>query len=267
MRRMGRTIEGWSLATDDGWKALRHPLHEVLAGAPLETTGPASTTPGELLAPVDHQEVWAAGVTYQRSLQARAEESAEPDVYERVYQASRPEIFFKSTPERVRGPGQAGCIRSDSAWNVPEPELGLVLAADGSVFGYTIGDDLSSRSIEGENPLYLPQAKVYEGACVVGPWIVPVGDVGGPFDVRLEVHRGGDVAFSGTTSTAKMYRTLDDLVDWLGRGLRFPAGAVLLTGTGIVPDDSFTLAGGDRVEITVDPLGTLSHPVEVLDCG
>jgi len=267
MRRIARTADGWGLLQDDSTLfELTHPLREILAGAPLETTG--RTLPGgPLLAPVDEQEVWASGVTYERSLVARAEESQEPDVYERVYLASRPELFMKSTPARVRGPGQVGTIRSDSTWDVPEPELALVIAADGAIFGYTIGDDLSSRSIEGENPLYLPQAKVYTGSCVLGPCIVPASDVDGPFEVHLGIERDGATAFEGSTSTAKMRRTFDELAGWLSRGLDFPAGAVLMTGTGLVPDEPFTLLAGDTVNIRIDPLGTLTHTVERLDCG
>lgn len=264
MRRIVRTTSGWGLLHEDGAvEGIIHPLAEVLAGAPVTPTG-KELVPGPLLAPVDEQEVWASGVTYQRSLTARAEESQAPDVYERVYEAVRPELFFKAPAWRVRGPEQAGCIRSDSTWDVPEPELALVIQSDGRVFGYTIGDDLSSRSIEGENPLYLPQAKVYTGSCVLGPCIVPASEVDGPFDIQLVVQRDGSVVFDGSTSTAKMRRTLDELAEWLMRGLDFPRGAVLMTGTGLVPDEPFTLKGGDVVEITIDPIGTLRHTIDVV---
>jgi 2-dehydro-3-deoxy-D-arabinonate dehydratase len=267
VRRIVRTTAGWGILHDDGGvEGLVSPLAAMLAGAPIEGTG---TRLGEapLLAPVDEQEIWASGVTYERSLVARTEESQEPDVYERVYLAERPELFFKSTAAKVRGPGEAGCIRSDSTWDVPEPEVALVVDRDGAVFGYTIGDDLSSRSIEGDNPLYLPQAKVYTGSCVLGPCIVPAADVDGPFDIRLLIERDGSAVFDGTTSTAKMRRTFPELAGWLSRGLDLPSGAVLMTGTGLVPDEPFTLRAGDTVSITVEPIGTLTHTVELLECG
>ncbi len=261
-RRVVRTTEGWGLATDDGVRRLAHPLSELLAGAPIETfDDPLGGTP---LPPLDVQEVWAAGVTYERSLAARTEESQEPDVYDRVYAADRPELFFKSLPHRVIGPGGTGLIRSDSGWDVPEPEITLVLDHTGALFGYTIGDDLSSRSIEGDNPLYLPQAKVYEGSCVIGPHIVLAADAMPPFEVELTITRAGEVVGKGTTSTARMHRTFPDLAQWLFRGLRFPHGVLLMTGTGIVPDD-MSLAGGDHVRIAVSGIGVLEHEVGVLD--
>jgi 2-dehydro-3-deoxy-D-arabinonate dehydratase len=261
VRRIARTTAGWGLLDDAGRvSALRHPLADMLAGAPIEPTGRAIA--GALLAPVDVQEVWAAGVTYARSLEARVEESHEPDVYDRVYDAERPELFFKAPAHRVVGPGGVGRIRDDSTWDVPEPEVGIVLDAGGRVWGYTIGDDLSSRSIEGENPLYLPQAKVYDGACVVGPWIVPAADVEPPFDVSLRIERAGATVFEAETSTSKMTRDFDDLADWLTRAASFPNGVVLLTGTGIVPDADETLEAGDVVHIGVAPIGTLTHEVK-----
>lgn len=263
-RRILRTPDGWGLAEgDDGPRRLRHTLAEILSGAPLA----ASDDPldGDLLAPVDRQEVWACGVTYARSLHARAEESGGSDVYDRVYTAARPELFFKSTPERVVGHGGTGTIRRDSGWDVPEPEVAVVLRADGGIFGYTVGDDLSSRSIEGENPLYLPQAKVWDGACVLGPWIVPAEDADPPFPIELRVRRGDETAFEGSTSTEQMVRSFDDLAAWLTRVLRFPHGAVLMTGTGLVPSGDFTLAPGDRVEIDVGGVGRLEHGIELAD--
>jgi len=265
IRRIVRTAEGWGLLHDDGIEGLAHPLRDILAGAPVTPTGNA-LAPAPLLAPVDEQEVWAAGVTYERSLTARAEESQEPDVYERVYLAERPELFFKAPAWRVLGPGGVGRIRSDSTWDVPEPEVALVIESSGRIFGYTIGDDLSSRSIEGENPLYLPQAKVYTGSAVLGPCIVPASDVDGPFDIRLLIERGGAAVFDGNTSTAKMRRSFTELASWLIRGADQPSGAVLMTGTGLVPDEPFTLLAGDVVSITVDPIGTLTHTVELLTC-
>lgn len=265
-RRIIRTRSGWGLAEGENEpRRLRHTLAEMLAGAPLV----ASDDPldGDLLPPVDRQEVWASGVTYARSLRARAEESGSSDIYDRVYAAERPELFFKSTPERVVGHGGTGTIRRDSGWDVPEPEVAVVLRADGSVFGYTIGDDLSSRSIEGENALYLPQAKVWDGACVLGPWIVPADDADPPFAIELRVRRGDETAFEGSTSTEQMVRSFEDLAAWLMRALRFPHGATLMTGTGLVPSSDFTLAPGDRVEIDVEGVGRLEHGIAFAEDG
>jgi 2-dehydro-3-deoxy-D-arabinonate dehydratase len=184
-------------------------------------------------------------------------------LYDRVYEASRPELFFKATPHRVAGPGQPLRIRRDSQWNVPEPELALVLNSRLELVGYTIGNDMSSRDIEGENPLYLPQAKVYDACCGLGPWISlrddmpPVAEIG----IQLAVRRGRQIAFEGKTSIAQMARSFDELIGWLGRDNSFPGGVVLLTGTGIVPDSDFTLHPGDVVEIAIDGIGTLSNPV------
>ncbi|HWC32668.1 MAG TPA: fumarylacetoacetate hydrolase family protein, partial [Actinomycetota bacterium] len=189
-----------------------------------------------VLAPVGSQEVWAAGVTYLRSRDARVEEAVERTPYDRVYEAERPELFFKSAGWRVRGPGERIAIRADSYWDVPEPELTLVLDGSARVVGYTIGNDVSSRSIEGENPLYLPQAKTYDGSCSVGPCLVPAGSTAPPFSIVLEVVRDGDTAFRGETSTERMRRSFEELAGYLGRALSFPSGAILLTGTGIVPD-------------------------------
>lgn len=264
MRRIARLSQGWALDDGGGWRGLSHTLGEVLAGAPIQTLD--ARLDGEPLAPVDTQEVWAAGVTYERSLTARAEESREPDVYERVYESDRAELFFKSLAHRVVGHGGCAYVRSDSVWDVPEPEVVLVLDAKGSIFGYTIGDDVSSRSIEGENPLYLPQAKVYEGSCVIGPWIVPASHAEPPFDISMEVVRGGRVAYDGRTSTAKMRRSFEELASWLCAGLRFPSGALLMTGTGLVPPDDFTLRAGDLVRIAVEQLGTLEHRVALWNC-
>jgi 2-dehydro-3-deoxy-D-arabinonate dehydratase len=267
MRRIVKTPAGWGLLDneedDTTAVALRHSLVEMLQGAPIEPIADGQRLDATtLLAPIDEQEVWAAGVTYERSLEARVEESRQPDVYDRVYEADRPELFFKATAPRVLGPGAAGGIRPDSAWDVPEAEVGIVLDANGRVWGYTIGDDLLSRSIEGENPLYLPQAKVYDGSCVLGPWIVPKADVDPPFDVSLRVEREGAAVFKADTSTAKMARDFDELARWLTAAMSFPSGAVLLTGTGIVPDTDFTLRHGDVVHIAVTGLGTLTHGIK-----
>lgn len=261
-RRVLRTTLGWGLDDGSTVRRLRHPLAQVLAGAPLEGSDELLT--GGLLAPIDGQEVWAAGVTYERSLEARTEESHEPDVYDRVYLADRPELFFKSVADRVVGPGGTGHIRSDSGWDVPEPEVVLVLDSRGGLFGYTIGDDLSSRAIEGDNPLYLPQAKVYEGACVLGPHIVLAEDVSPPFEVELVIERSAETWYRGTTSTARMHRDFSALAGWLFRGLRFPQGVFLMTGTGVVPDG--TLHDGDRVRITIGGIGTLEHGVATWTC-
>jgi 2-dehydro-3-deoxy-D-arabinonate dehydratase len=216
------------------------------------------------LPPLDHQEVWAAGVTYKRSKQAREEESqGAARFYELVYAAARPELFFKATPRRVVGPGDLVRIRSDARWSVPEPELALVVSPDLRIVGYTIGNDMSSRDIEGENPLYLPQAKVYTGSCALGPVITLAGRLP-PLEqttIRLTISRGGAVVFDGSTTLAAMARTFEDLVSWLGRDNSFPDGVILLTGTGIVPPDTFTLAAGDVIVIDVTGIGTLRNTV------
>jgi 2-dehydro-3-deoxy-D-arabinonate dehydratase len=235
-----------------------------LAEAVATATGAPVPAGSRVLAPVDEQEVWAAGVTYERSRDARMEESAEASVYDRVYDAERPELFFKSAGWRVRGPGEPIGIRADSAWDVPEPELAVVVASDLTIAGFTIGNDVSSRTIEGENPLYLPQAKVYDGSCALGPALVPATDVAPPFVLRLIISRGGAIAFDDATTTARIRRPLDELVEFVGRALAFPAGAILLTGTGVVPEPSFTLRGGDVVRIDGGPLGVLENTVAVV---
>lgn len=216
-----------------------------------------------LLAPIDEQEVWAAGVTYLRSRDARMEESQEKTVYDRVYDAVRPEIFFKAMASRVSNPGEPVAVRSDSTWDVPEPELALVLTNGGEIAGYTIGNDVSSRSIEGENPLYLPQAKVYNRCAGLGPVIALAWEHDHPRDaaVRLVIERDGAVAFEGETSTNQIHRTFPDLITHLFQDNDFPHGAILMTGTGIVPPSEFTLEGGDTVSITIDGIGTLTNPV------
>jgi 2-dehydro-3-deoxy-D-arabinonate dehydratase len=231
----------------------------------LEALGEQESVP---VKPIGSQEVWAAGVTYQRSREARVAETRHADPYQRVYDAERPELFFKATAGRVRGPGEPIGIRSDSGWDVPEPELALVLNSRLEIAGYTIGNDVSSRRIEGENPLYLPQAKVYEGCCALGPWIVPAWELD-PYavEIRLRIRRGGSTAFEAETSTGRLHRRLDELAAWLGRGNRFPSGALLLTGTGIVPPDDFTLTSGDEVTVAIDGIGELTNPVEVVEAG
>jgi 2-dehydro-3-deoxy-D-arabinonate dehydratase len=219
----------------------------------------------QLLAPIDRQEIWAAGVTYRRSQIARMEESVGgATFYDKVYEAPRPEIFFKATPHRVRGPGQPLRIRGDAQWNVPEPELALVLNPRMQLVGFTVGNDMSARDIEGENPLYLPQAKTYDACCGLGPWIALAGEMPaiGQIDIRLTVRRGSGVAYAGATKVSQMARSFEDLIGWLGREATFPDGVLLLTGTGIVPDDNFTLASGDVVEITIAGIGTLTNPIQ-----
>jgi 2-dehydro-3-deoxy-D-arabinonate dehydratase len=216
-----------------------------------------------LLAPIDQQEVWAAGVTYSRSRDARMEESQEATVYDRVYAAERPEIFFKAMASRVVNPGEAVAIRGDSTWDVPEPELALVLTSGGEVAGYTAGNDVSSRSIEGENPLYLPQAKVYSKCAGLGPVIALPWELTDPNNaaIDLTITRDGAVAFVGATNTNQLHRTLADLVEYLFRDNDFPNGAILMTGTGIIPPSEFSLQAGDLVDITIAGIGTLSNPV------
>jgi 2-dehydro-3-deoxy-D-arabinonate dehydratase len=233
----------------------------VAAHGPLPEFGLADVT---LHAPVERQEVWAAGVTYLRSKKARMEESDfSATAYDRVYDAERPEIFFKSLADKVVPPGEPVGIRRDAVWNVPEPELALVLSSRRQIVGYTIGNDMSSRDIEGENLLYLPQAKTYHRSCALGPWIA----MGAPevaareWTVELEIRRAGAAAFAGRTSIGQIKRPFDELADFLFRCQVFPYGAVLLTGTGVVPDESFTLAAGDEVVITISGVGTLSNPV------
>ncbi|WP_083502070.1 fumarylacetoacetate hydrolase family protein [Sphaerimonospora mesophila] len=223
-----------------------------------------AAAPATLTAPVDRwTEVWAAGVTYQRSREARREESSEPDIYSRVYDAPRPELFFKSLGWRVRGHGQAIAVRSDSTWNVPEPELAVVVCANGEIAGYTICDDVSSRSIEGENPLYLPQAKMYLGATALGPGIRPSWEIPDPYDlgIRMSVFRGAEEIWTGTASTGQLHRRLDELVEHLLAADRYPNGVVLATGTCLVPEGDFTLLPGDEVRIEIDGLGALVTPV------
>jgi 2-dehydro-3-deoxy-D-arabinonate dehydratase len=217
-----------------------------------------------IVAPVGQQEVWAAGVTYERSRVARMEESADGgDFYDKVYAADRPELFLKAVASRVVGPNSPVRIRKDSTWNVPEPEMTLVIAANGNIVGYTAGNDMSSRSIEGENPLYLPQAKCYDGACALGPRIVVVEnlEVLRHRAIRLEIRRDGATVYEDVTTTSRMKRTPEELRDYLFREMSFPNGVFLMTGTGLIPPDDFTLQSGDVVSISVEDAGTLTNPV------
>ncbi len=219
--------------------------------------------PEDLLATIGRQEIWAAGVTYWRSRTARMAESEETaDAYDRVYNAARPEIFFKATPHRVAGPGQAVRIRRDTCWSVPEPELAVAINAAGEAFGYAIGNDMSARDIEGENPLYLPQAKVYDQCCGLGPCILVSEEPPGPdTSIRLVVERSGAVAFDDATTLSELRRSIGELVTYLFRDNSFPDGCFLLTGTGVVPPDDFSLAPGDRIRIAIDPIGVLENYV------
>jgi 2-dehydro-3-deoxy-D-arabinonate dehydratase len=218
-----------------------------------------------LRAPLQSQEVWAAGVTYRRSRTARVDESKASgggSFYDRVYSAERPELFFKATPHRVAAHGQTVRIRGDSKWNVPEPELTLAISARGRIFGYTIGNDMSSRDIEGENPLYLPQAKVYDRSAAIGPCILVTGEAPGPeTEISIEIRRGKAPVFSGATRVGEIKRSFGELAGFLFRDNTFPAGCFLMTGTGVVPPDGFTLQAGDRIAITIASIGTLVNRV------
>ena len=243
----------------------RENLHETVQ---QEVVGLSAIKNGETIieggveAPISRQEVWAAGVTYQDSMRERQAESGTPDVYAKVYAADRPEVFFKATADRLVVPyGEVG-IRSDSTWDVPEPELAFVLF-DGRIVGYTCGNDMSSRSIEGANPLYLPQAKVYDRSCSIGPCFATSETVGDPqrLRVRLAIERGGKQEFKGESSTSKMKRTCADIADWLQRHNPVPDGTTVLTGTGIIPPAPFTLKGGDVVRVEIENIGTLVNTV------
>jgi 2-dehydro-3-deoxy-D-arabinonate dehydratase len=267
----------WAVRRQDGDRTVEAPLPASLAellALPLPearslvesaTDWQPARDDVQLLPPVDRQEVWAAGVTYLRSRDGRAEESAHAAMYDLVYDAERPEVFFKATPERVVPPGAPVGIRADSGWDVPEPEIGLVVNSSAQVFGYVAGNDMSSRSIEGENPLYLPQAKVYSRSCAIGPGIVPAWErADTPVRIAMQIHRDGQVVFEGSSSTGAMRRSFAELVDCLFRAMDFPVGVVLLTGTGVVPGGDFTLKEGDRVVVDVSEVGVLSNPVTVV---
>ena len=228
-------------------------------------TGEKVDAPKEILAPIGQQEVWAAGVTYFRSRTARMEESEDAggaNFYDKVYEADRPELFFKANPHHVAAPGGTVRIRKDSTWNVPEPELTLCVGTSGHIIGYTVGNDMSSRSIEGENPLYLPQAKTYDGAAALGPCILLTRNELPPESaIKLAIARDGELVFTGETALDQMKRTPQELVGFLTRENSFPHGAFLMTGTGIIPDNEFTLSPGDQVSITIDGIGTLTNTV------
>lgn len=237
-----------------------HVQQLIRGGRPAR--GPAAQ---DLVAPIGSQEVWAAGVTYYRSRDARMEESKSAgggDFYDRVYHADRPELFFKATAHRVVGPGGMVAIRKDAKWSVPEPELVLFISPGGKIVGYTIGNDMSSRDIEGENPLYLPQAKVYDRSCALGPCILIAEEpLPASTEIKIEIRRDGAAVFSGATTLKEMKRKPEELVDYLYRASSFPRGCFLLTGTGIVPPDAFTLQTRDEITISIPPIGTLSNIV------
>ena len=236
-----------------------------IAQSSLSSAFVAAPGTTEILAPIGSQEVWAAGVTYFRSRSARMEESKEAgggSFYDRVYTAARPELFFKATARRVVSSGANVCIRTDATWSVPEPELTLLLNPRGEIIGYTIGNDMSSRDIEGENPLYLPQAKVYDGSCALGPCVLLAGEpLPKTTTIAIQILRNGATAFEGNTTLAELKRDPKELASFLFRDNTFPDGAYLMTGTGIVPGDDFTLAHGDLIRISIDGIGTLENRV------
>jgi 2-dehydro-3-deoxy-D-arabinonate dehydratase len=251
---------------NDDWNTLINHA-DLLGHLRAATTGQGDAAlPGNALAPVVSQEVWAAGVTYLRSRSARIEESQDAGggtFYDRVYNAARPELFFKASAFRVRADGETIRIRADARWSVPEPELALYINARGQIIGYTIANDVSSRDIEGENPLYLPQAKIYDGSCALGPaLLVTDTPLAADTAIELRIMRDARVAFEGATTLAQLRRSPVELVEYLYRETSFPDGCVLLTGTGVIPPDNFTLQAGDDVEIRIPPIGTLRNMVE-----
>ena len=274
------TTPGIVIEHENAWYSYSDsPLHELINRPSLydflskEIKGKEPSPKAEswiseqLLAPIDKQEVWASGVTYFRSREARMEESKDTgggDFYDKVYDADRPELFFKSTPYRVATPGGPVNIRRDSSWNVPEPELTLVINKAGDIVGYTLGNDMSSRDIEGENPLYLPQAKSYDLSAAVGPciWVSPV-PISGKSVIRLEILRGGTTIFADAIELKKMKRGHQELVSYLYRECSFPYGCMLMTGTGIVPPNEFTLQKDDEIRISMEEIGTLVNFVDM----
>jgi 2-dehydro-3-deoxy-D-arabinonate dehydratase len=258
---------GYYSVAENTWDALvtQDDLHANLQSVVANGEAAADFSSAQILAPIGNQEVWAAGVTYYRSRSARMEESKSAgggDFYDRVYSAERPELFFKATASRVAGPGSHVRIRSDAKWNVPEPELTLLVNHRGQIIGYTVGNDMSSRDIEGENPLYLPQAKVYDRSCALGPCVLISSEpLPTSTPISIEIVRSGVAEFSAAITLAELKRAPATLVEYLYRDNSFPSGAFLMTGTGIVPPDSFTLKSGDRIRITIDPIGTLENEV------
>jgi len=266
--RVGRLQDGMLELLDAATRLsdLLHADNPAAAAEPLVDTraGRVAAADVTFLPPLDEQEVWAAGVTYKRSQEARERESAgAAKFYDLVYSAPRPEIFFKAPASRVVGLGQTVHIRRDSRWNVPEPELALVISPALQLVGFTIGNDMSSRDIEGENPLYLPQAKFYDRSCALGPAITLLSDFPKAEDavIRLQIERAGKNVFDGQTRISSMKRSFDELISWLGKETSFPHGAILLTGTGIVPPDDFTLAVADVVHIDITSIGRLTNEI------
>lgn len=248
------------------WLLTEIPAAELLDRLMAARREPFEPDPARLRAPIGSQEIWCSGVTYKRSEEARERESNNSNLYTRIYHAQRPELFFKSQGVDVVGSREPVGIRCDAHWSVPEPELVIVLNARHEVIGFTAGNDMSSRDIEGENPLYLPQAKVYERSCAVGPrlWLQPGADRYPEAAIQMDVLRGDQVIYSGETSTAQLHRTLTDLVAYLGRCRKFRHGVYLFTGTGVVPPDSFTLQAGDETHIRIAPIGELVNSVVVV---
>jgi len=259
--------DGFFLLENEDWDTFINDDHllEKLQKATNSATPVDSPDANEILAPIGSQELWACGVTYLRSKLGRQEESKDAgggDFYARVYEAERPEVFFKSTAHRVVGPTQKVRIRKDSTWDVPEPELTLVVTTSGKIVGYTIGNDMSSRSIEGENPLYLPQAKTYDGCAAIGPCIyVTDQPLEKGTNIRLQINRNGTTAFEGTVAISQMKRTPEELASFVFRECSFPQGCLIMTGTGIVPEHDFTLQSGDEIKISIDGIGTLVNEV------
>jgi 2-dehydro-3-deoxy-D-arabinonate dehydratase len=263
--------QGRSVRVDGNWDAIvnQKDLHRHLSGLmslpPIEESAADKIISTSVLAPIGSQEVWAAGVTYLRSRDARMEESKDSGgdfFYRKVYDADRPELFFKALAHRVVGPGQNVRIRKDSKWDVPEPELTLFINSEGSIQAYTAGNDMSSRSIEGENPLYLPQAKMYEGSCALGPCLfVPAQPISSETNIRITIKRSAKGVFDATIQLNRMKRQLPELAGWLFKEMEFTQGCYLMTGTGLVPGNDFTLQSGDEVSITIDGIGTLTNIV------
>jgi 2-dehydro-3-deoxy-D-arabinonate dehydratase len=245
---------------------VRHDLHAHLTASIVDTPPADHLLHIPLLAPIGNQEVWASGVTYYSSRRARIAESKDAgggDFYDRVYTAERPELFFKAIAHKVAGPNSPVKIRRDASWSVPEPELTLIINPRGQIIGYTIGNDMSSRDIEGTNPLYLPQAKVYDRSCALGPGLLIRNEpLPATTQIKLDILRSNQITFTGTTTLAELKRNPETLVEYLFRDQSFPHGCFLLTGTGIVPPDSFTLAANDEIQITIDGIGTLTNIVE-----
>ena len=270
--RIGLAVDEMTLAdlTDGGIESITELLEDDNAMARVEALTDLPTLPlaeVTFLAPVERQEVWAAGVTYLRSKTARMEESDfSASAYDLVYEADRPEIFFKSLPEKVVAPNEPVGIRADAKWSVPEPELALVLNSRGQVVGCTIGNDMSSRDIEGENLLYLPQAKVYDRSCAIGPWLIlgASEEAIRAWIIGVKIIRANETVFAGETSLSNLKRSFDELAGYLCRSQTFAHGAILLTGTGVVPPDDFTLAAGDLIRIDISGIGTLENPVLVV---